>query len=374
MHPIIALAGLAATMFTSAAVVAQERTIDTETGPVRIETLASGLNHPWGMTFLPDGRLLITERAGNLRILDQSGALSEPLAGVPEVRAQRQGGLLDVALDPDFASSRLVYLSYAEPGQGATTAVARGTLDDHGLSNVEVIFRAEPRINNGLHFGSRLVFGGDGALFVTLGERFQFDPAQDLSNHLGAIVRINPDGSVPDDNPFVGRQGAKPEIWSYGHRNIQGAALHPDTGRLWIHEMGPKGGDEINIPEAGQNYGWPVVSWGIHYDGRDIPDPPTRPEFADAIYHWTPSIAPSGMAFYTGEPFGDWRGNLLVGALAGQALIRLTLDGERVADEERIPLGARIRDVRQGPDGAVYLATDEDDGKIWRLTPQSASD
>lgn len=373
MHTIFALAGTAI-IFASAGV-AEERMIDTESGPVRIETLASGLNHPWGMTFLPDGRLLITERAGNLRILDQSGRLSEPLAGVPEVRAQRQGGLLDVTLDPDFDSSRLVYLSFAEPGQGgATTAVARGALGEQGLSNVEVIFRAEPRINNGLHFGSRLVFGRDGTLFVTLGERFQFDPAQDLSNHLGSVIRINPDGSVPNDNPFVGREGAKPEIWSFGHRNIQGAALHPGTGRLWIHEMGPRGGDEINIPEAGHNYGWPVVSWGSHYDGRDIPDPPTRPEFADAIYHWTPSIAPSGMAFYTAELFGDWRGNLLVGALAGQALIRLTLDGERIADEERIPLGARIRDVRQGPDGAVYLATDEDDGKIWRLTPGSASD
>ena len=216
--------------------------------------------------------------------------------------------------------------------------------------------------------GGRLAFSPDGKLFVTLGERFKFAPAQDLSNHLGKIVRINPDGSVPPDNPFVGREDARPEIWSYGHRNPQGAAIHPKTGKLWETEFGPMGGDELNIPEAGRNYGWPVVSWGKHYDGTAIPEPPTHPEFADAITHWTPVISPSGMTFYTGDAIPAWQGNLLIGGLSSEALVRLTLDGEAVKAEERIPMGARIRDVAEAPDGSVYLLTDEDDGKILRLT------
>jgi glucose/arabinose dehydrogenase len=232
-----------------------------------------------------------------------------------------------------------------------------------------VIFRQEPKVGGGAHFGSRLVFHGDGSLFITLGERFKFDPAQDLSGHLGKIVRINPDGTVPDDNPFVGDDGARPEIWSYGHRNVQGAALNPETGEVWAHEHGPRGGDEINIPRPGENYGWPVVSWGNHYDGEPIPDPPSRPQFAESIHHWTPSIAPSGMAFYTGDMFPEWRGDVLVGALVAQALVRLRFDGEEVTHEERIDLGARVRDVRQGPDGAVYVVTDASNGSILRLSP-----
>jgi glucose/arabinose dehydrogenase len=316
--------------------------------------------------------MLVTEKAGRLRSVSKNGELSEPISGVPEVVAEGQGGLLDVALDPDFASNRLVYLSYSEAGEGgASTAVARGRLNDAttALDDVQVIFRQQPKVSGNNHFGSRLVFSRDGMLFVTLGERFKFDPAQDLSDHLGTIVRIHPDGSVPADNPFVDRGDAKPEIWSYGHRNVQGAALHPETGVLWIHEFGPRGGDELNISEAGRNYGWPLVSWGRHYTGQDIPDPPTRPDLAPSIYQWTPVISPSGMTFYTGEMFPEWRGNILIGGLSSEALVRLTLDGERITGEERIDMGERIRDVHQGNDGAVYLVTDTPKGEILRLTP-----
>jgi glucose/arabinose dehydrogenase len=344
--------------------------IDTQVGHIQVQTVASGLEHPWGLAFLPDGHMLVTERPGRLRIVSKEGRLSEPLAGIPRVLAEGQGGLLDVALDPNFVSNRLIYLSYAEPGEGgASTAVARAQLGDGALRDIQVIFRQQPKVSGPNHFGSRLVFSPDGKLFVTLGERFKFEPAQDLSNHLGKIVRINPDGSVPRDNPFVGRAGAKPEIWSYGHRNIQGAAIHPGSGALWVNEFGPRGGDELNIPEPGRNYGWPLVSWGRHYFGKDIPDPPTRPDLAQSIYHWTPVISPSGMTFYTGEVFPAWRGNLLIGGLSSQALVRLVLDGQRVTGEECIPMDVRIRDVRQGPDGAVYLLTDQSNGEILRLTP-----
>jgi aldose sugar dehydrogenase len=349
---------------------AEDTTIDTKVGTLKVEKVADGLQYPWGLAFLPDGRMLVTERPGRLRIVAKDGMVSEPLKGVPEVVAEGQGGLLDVALDPNFAANGLVYLSYSEPGDdgNAGTAVARGKLGEMGLDNVEVIFRQKPKVEGDLHFGSRLAFSPDGKLFITLGERFQFDPAQDLSTHLGKIVRINPDGSVPEDNPFVGREGALPEIWSYGHRNPQGAAIHPETGKLWENEFGPRGGDELNIPEAGKNYGWPVVSWGKHYDGKEIPDPPTHPEFADAIYHWNPVISPSGMTFYTAEDIPSWKGNILIGGLSSEGIVRLSLDGEKVTDEERIPMRARIRDVVQGPDGAVYALTDKNKGKILRLT------
>ena len=351
---------------------AREQTVSSQTGPVRIETVTGGLDHPWAVAFLPRGNMLVTERAGRLRRVGRDGQVSQPLGGVPAVFAQGQGGLLDVVLEPEFADSRMVYLSYAEPGEGgASTAVARGRLNEAltGLENVQVIFRQQPKVSGGNHFGSRLVFARDGTLFVTTGERFKFDPAQDLSSHLGKIVRINRDGSVPRDTPFVGRSGARPEIWSYGHRNSQGAALNPRTGVLWEIEHGPRGGDELNIPEAGKNYGWPLVSWGVHYSGQAIPKPPTRPDLAPPIYQWTPSISPSGMTFYTANAFPAWRGNLLLGGLTSHAVTRLTLDGDRVTAEERIPIGARVRDVRQGPDGAVYVLTDEDDGALLRLTP-----
>ena len=348
-------------------------TVPTKAGTVKVETIAKGLDHPWGLAFLPDGEMLVTEKSGTLRRVAKDGTVSKPLAGVPEVTAKKQGGLLDVAIDPDFKSNNLVYLSYSEPGEGGfTTAAARGKLGAEGLEDVQVIFRQVPRIDNGLHFGSRFAFAPDGTLFITLGERFQFDPAQDLSNTLGKIVRINPDGSIPKDNPFVGRKDARPEIWSYGHRNAQGAAIHPETGKLWETEFGPSGGDELNIPKAGSNYGWPVVSWGSHYDGRAIPKPPSHPEFADAIYHWNPVISPSGITFYTADAIPAWKGNLLIGGLSEQAIVRLTLDGEKVVDEERIPMGARIRDVMQGPDGAVYALTDEGNGEILRLTLENS--
>lgn len=376
--PYSALAVIAAAlMFLPTASCASTRTIETETGTIKVETLADGLNHPWGMAFLPDGRLLVTERAGDLRIMDPDGALSEPLSGVPTVVAQGQGGLLDVTLDPNFAENAFVYLSYAEPGDGgAGTAVARGRLGTNGLQDVQVIFRQMPKVSGGRHFGGRLEFASDGTLFATLGDRGEDELSQDLSNHIGTIVRINSDGSVPEDNPFIGQKDAQPEIWSYGHRNVQGATFHPKTGKLWETEFGPRGGDELNIAMPGVNYGWPIVSWGNQYSGANIPDPPTHPEFADAVRHWTPVISPSGTTFYTADAvpgwtadtIPGWNGNLLISGLSSQGIVRLSLDGETVASEERIPLGARIRDVEQGPDGAVYALTDEGDGKVLRIT------
>lgn len=364
------VAAASALAASSLAAFAQPATVKTETGTIAIENIADGLNHPWGIAFLPDGRMLVTERAGNLRIITKDGAVSEPLEGVPESYARGQGGLLDVALDPDFQSNKLVYLSLAAPGDGgSSTAVGRGRFENDRLMDFQILFRQTPMQSNGYHFGSRIVFSPDGHLFLTTGERFLFNPAQDLGNHLGKVIRINRDGSIPEDNPFVNQSGAKAEIWSYGHRNIQAAAIHPETGALWIAEMGPRGGDELNRPEAGKNYGWPVVSWGQNYDGSDIADPPTRPEFTDAVRQWTPVIAPSGMLFYTGGMFPEWQGSMFIGGLASRALVRLTIEGNEVTGEERIPLGARIRDVEQGPDGSIYLLTDQDDGNVWRLRP-----
>lgn len=351
--------------------VSEPRTVDTSAGKVVVEELVRGLDHPWGLAFLPDGRLLVTEREGRLRILTTDGKLSAPISGTPEVRAKGQGGLLDVALDPDFGTNRTIYLSYAEDrgGDGAT-ALARATLGDSELKDLRVIFRQEPHVSGSGHFGGRIVFQPSGHLFLTTGDRQKFEPAQDLGGHLGKIIRLNKDGSVPPDNPFVGRAGAKPEIWSYGHRNVQGAAIQPSTGILWTIEFGPAGGDELNRPEPGKNYGWPLVSWGNHYDGRDIPDPPTRPDLTDAVKYWNPAISPSGLIFYTGAMFAPWKDNILIAGLGASALIRLKLDGGKVVDEERIDLGARIRDVEQASDGSIYLATDDSDGSIWRLRPK----
>ncbi len=343
-------------------------------GVVRAESVARGLEHPWGLEFLPDGRMLVTERPGRLRFIDRDGRMSGPLAGVPRVHAQGQGGLLDVALDPDFDENQIVYLSYAEPGEGGTagTAVARGRLDDTGLSDLRVIYRQQPKVTGSNHFGSRLVFGRDGTLFVTQGERFDHsEQAQDLSSTLGKIVRINPDGSVPEDNPFVGRSGARPEIWSYGHRNVQAAALHPESGQLWTVEHGARGGDELNHPEAGMNYGWPVISYGVHYSGLPIGEGTAKAGMEQPVYYWDPVIAPSGMTFYTGDRFSGWEGSILVGSLTPGLLVRLTLRDGKVSTEERYlgELHQRVRDVRQGPDGFVYLLTDSNDGEVLRVVP-----
>lgn len=343
----------------------------TDAGAISIERLASGLDHPWGMAFLPDGRLLVTERAGQLRILGADGRLSPPVGGTPTVYAQGQGGLLDVALDPDFAGNRLVYLSFARPGPdgSAATALGRGRLEGDSIAGFETIFTQEPWITGPNHFGGRIVFRGDGTLFLTTGERFQFQPAQDLGGHLGKVLRLNHDGTAPDDNPFVGRDDARAAIWSYGHRNVESAALHPASGELWIAEMGPLGGDELNRPQPGMNYGWPVVSWGINYDGSEIPDPPTRPEFADAVHQWTPVISPSGMQVYTGAVFAPWQGDLLIGSLTRRGLVRVDLEDGAWVDYHVIPLDARIRDVEQAPDGTLRVLTDESDGEVWRLAP-----
>jgi glucose/arabinose dehydrogenase len=378
---------LGTTMLGSAAILANsalalDEVFETESATIQVTTVVDGLEHPWAIEFLPDGGALVTERPGRLRHLSAEGELSEPITGVPEVDARDQGGLLDVAIDPSFAENRLVYLSFAEPGEGGknSTAVARGTLseDSRALADVEVIFSQTPKEASTKHFGSRLVFDGNGHLFVTLGERSEEQfrgQAQDLDSHLGKVVRINPDGSVPQDNPFVGQDGALPEIWSYGHRNIQAAAINPATGVLWEIEHGPMGGDELNIPEAGKNYGWPIVSFGVNYDGTPVGSGEADAEgFEDAIYQWTPVIAPSGMAFYTGDLFPDWQGNLFVGGLASTTLVRLELDGDSVTHEERLieAAGLRIRDVTQGPDGALYVVTDEDNGEVLRIAPANA--
>lgn len=370
------LLAAAAALFAVFLASATAQTVTSSAGPLRVETIARGLDHPWGLAFLPDGRMLVTERPGRLRLVGRDGTLSPPLAGVPKVFARGQGGLLDIALDRDFASNATVYFCFAEPGEGgARTSLGRARLAAEGtpaLEDVAVIFRQQGPLSTSNHFGCRVVQARDGNLFLAMGDHFtQRDEAQNLANHIGKIVRIRPDGSVPSDNPFVGKQGARPEIWSYGHRNIQGAALHPETGALWIHEHGARGGDEINIPEAGKNYGWPVITYGVDYSGAKIGVGTAKEGMEQPIHYWVPSIAPSGMAFYTGDLFPAWKGDLFVGALAGQLVARLDLDGRKVTDEERLlrNLGARIRDVRQGPDGALWLLTDAGDGRLLRVTP-----
>lgn len=377
MNPLdLVTAAAAALLIATAPARAVDTVAETEHGPVSVSTVAAGLEHPWGLAFLPEGGMLVTERPGRLRHVDAEGAVSDPVAGLPDILAVGQGGLLDVALDPGFADNRLVYLSFAEAGDGGNgTAVARGVLsaDNGSLDNVEIIFRQQPKVQSRGHFGSRLVFDGEGHLFVTMGDRQQAqfrDQAQRLDSHIGKIVRINPDGSVPRDNPFVGRDGALPEIWALGVRNVQAAAMHPETGLLWEIEHGPRGGDELNIIEPGANYGWPVVTLGVNYDGSTIGEGiDSAPGMVDAIRTWTPVIAPSGMMFYDGDAVPEWRGNLFVGGLASTALVRLELDGDEVVHEERLleAIGMRIRDVAQGPDGAIYVITDEDNGGILRI-------
>ena len=342
-------------------------------GVVRAETVARGLSRPWGLAFLPDGRLLVSERPGNLRIVTMNGTVSEPLAGVPAVRAEGQGGMLDVAVDPDFATNNTIYFTFAEPAQGGShTALAKATLGTGRIDNVQVIFRQRPTLECCGHYGSRIVFRRDGTIFVTTGERQQHRPmAQQLDAGLGKIMRINRDGTIPQDNPFVGRAGAQPEIWSYGHRNVQAAALDPATGELWTVEHGARGGDELNNPQPGRNYGWPVITYGIDYNGSRIGEGAVREGMEQPVYYWDPVIAPSGMAFYTGTAIPGWQGSILIGSLQGKGLVRLVMENGRVAREERHVqnLGARIRDVQQGPDGFVYLVTDSPDGEVIRVRP-----
>ena len=351
-----------------------------------VVTVAAGLDKPWGLTFLPGGKMLVTEKPGRLRVVTADGKLSEPVAGLPQVDARDQGGLLDVALDPRFASNQLIYWSYSEPAaeEGANnTAVARGKFVDGAaprVDEVKVIYHQAPSLKSTLHYGGRLVFGRDGTLFITQGER-SITPgrmqAQQMDSLLGKIVRINSDGTIPKDNPFVATAGARAEIWSLGHRNIQAAALHPTTGELWEVEHGTRGGDEINVARKGKDYGWPTIAYGIEYSGTPITGNITaQAGLEQPLYYWDPVIAPSGMAFYTGNLFPAWKGNLFIGGHGTKDLVRLELNGEKVVGEERLltdlqPQREAIRDVRQGPDGAIYLLTDSKEGRLVKLVPKA---
>ncbi len=343
----------------------------------RVVTMTRGLEHPWGLAFLPDGRRLVTERPGRLRLVAADGTLDpQPVTGLPTIAIHGQGGLLDVALHPGFAENGLIYLSYAARGEGGvSTEAARGRLVDHRLENVEVLFRQQPKSSGGRHFGSRLVFDRQGYLYITLGDRGEQERAQKMDDLAGKIVRLHDDGRIPADNPFADRPGARPEIYSLGNRNVQGAALHPLTGELWAQEHGPQGGDEVNVIRAGRNYGWPVITYGVEYVvGTKIGEGTHKPGMEQPLHVWVPSIAPSGMAFYQGDRFPRWRGDLFVGALKDQMLVRLRFDGEKRVKEERLLKGVlgRIRDVRAGPDGYLYLLTDSPDGVIARLEPTDA--
>lgn len=371
-------ADTAATPSARSAEAATPRPLQSQAGQIQVRELATGLDHPWGLALLPDGGFLVTERSGALRRIGADGNVSAPLAGVPAVYARGQGGLLDVALAPDFAQSRHIYLSYAEPGEGvlAGTAVARGVLGDAGLEQVQVIYRQLPKVDAENHFGSRLAFDGQGHVFISQGERTMRMMSQQLDKLQGKLVRLNLDGSVPADNPFVAQDGARPEIWSYGHRNSQGLAFDPRSGKLWESEHGPRGGDEINLPEPGKNYGWPLITYGIDYSGQPISESvgQSREGLEQPYHYWPKSPGVSGMAFYTGHAGSAWNDSLFLGSLAERNLIRLTLDGERITGEERLlgELEQRIRDVRVGADGKVYVLTDEEQGQLLQIEPPKA--
>ena len=353
--------------------------VATQEHRVRVVTVASGLEHPWSLAFLPDGRMLVTERPGRLRVLTKDGRLDpKPVEGLPRVDPQGQGGLMDVVPHPEFARNGWIYWTYAQRGDGGRngTELARGKLagsaGNYRMEQVQVLLRMQPKSSAGQHFGSRLVFDRDGALYMTLGDRGEKENAQDLADHRGKILRLTDDGKPAPRNPFVERSNARPEIFSYGHRNVQGAALHPGTGELWVAEHGPQGGDELNLVRAGVNYGWPVITYGVNYGiGTKIGEGTSKPGMAQPQKHWVPSPALSGMAFYQGDKFPRWKGDLLIGALRGQALIRVRLDGERVVSDEFLLKGTlpRVRDVRVGPDGFVYLLGDQSDGALLRLEP-----
>jgi len=375
--PALSVTGLAlACALLAPGASAQSQTIQSEEHSFRVIRIVEGLEHPWGLAFLPDGRMLVTERAGRLRIVGKDGALArQPVTGLPQVAAYGQGGLMDVALHPRFPENGLVYLAYAARGEGGVgTEVARGRFAGNHLENIEVIFRQQPKGTTGRHFGSRLVFDRQGYLYITLGDRGEMERAQRPDDHAGSVIRLHDDGRVPKDNPFVGKPGWKPEKYTLGNRNMQGAAQHPATGMLWTHEHGPQGGDEINVIRPGVNYGWPVITYGVNYvTGTRIGEGTHKAGMAQPLHYWVPSIAPSGMAFYTGDKFPRWRGDLFIGALRDQMLVRLKLDGEKVVKEERMLKNriGRIRDVRVGPDGYIYLLTDESNGVLARLEPAS---
>lgn len=338
-----------------------------------VETVAQGLEHPWSLAFLPDGRMLVTERAGRLRVIADGELLPEPVAGVPEAYVADQGGLMEVLPAPDFEDSRLLYLSLADGQRGATaTRVVRGQLDGNRLTEVEEIFRATPERGTAVHYGGRMLWLPDGTLVIGLGDGFNYrEQAQNLDSHTGTIVRIHADGSIPTDNPFVDAPGALPEIYSHGHRNVQGLVYDAANDRIWQHEHGPRGGDKLNLLAAGNNYGWPITSFAPNYDGAIISPHTHLPGVTAPVRTWTPALAPAGMALYEGDRFPDWQGNLLIAGLASRDLTRLVLDGEEVVEEERLltELNRRLRDVREGPDGAVYVLTDHADGEVLRVTP-----
>jgi glucose/arabinose dehydrogenase len=355
---------------------AQDKTqvVQSEKHAFRISTLLTGLENPWSVAFLPDGRMLITERAGRLRLVSADFKLDpKPIEGLPEVVSHGQGGLFDVVLHPQYAQNAWIYWAYNAPGPGGWgTALARGKLQGQRMTDVQVLFSMQPKTRSGFHFGGRIVFDQAGFVYLTLGDRGDKDRAQKMDDHAGSVIRLHDDGRVPANNPFVKRAGAFTEKWTLGHRNMQGAALHPQTGELWTHEHGPQGGDELNVMRAGLNYGWPVITYGVNYGlGTKIGEGQEKPGMVQALKVWVPSIAPSGMAFVSGSQFPQWQGSLLIGALRGQMLVRLTLDGEKVVSEERLFQGrpGRIRDVRMGPDGLVYLLTDEAQGALLRLEP-----
>ncbi|MBD1400391.1 PQQ-dependent sugar dehydrogenase [Pelovirga terrestris] len=352
---------------------AAAQVVTTSSEQIRIVEITRGLEHPWGMAFLPDGRILVTERPGRLRLVENGQLLPQPVSGLPNIVAQGQSGLLDVALHPRFADNQLIYIAYTSTrSRGISTDVARGTFIGNQLKEVEVLFRGNKGTSTGRHFGSRLVFDGKGFLYISLGDHGQKERAQDTDDHAGSVIRIHDDGRIPAGNPYQQQPDWLPELFSIGNRNIQGAALHPLSGELWAHEHGPQGGDEINIIRSGHNYGWPVITYGVNYGiGTRIGIGTHKEGMEQPLYYWDPSIAPAGMTFYTGDQFPGWRGNLLVGALRGQMLVRLTLEGEEIVAEERLLQNrvGRIRDVRQGPDGFIYLLTDARNGALLRLEP-----
>lgn len=357
--------------FSNSAAEAQ-KTYKSKQAQFTVETVADGLERPWSLAFLPNGDMLVTERPGRLRLVQNGKLVDKAIGGLPRIAAIGQGGLLDVILHPDFEQNRRIYISYSARGAGgAGTEVVSGEFDGQKLNNVKTIIRAQPKSSGGSHFGSRLVFDDKGHLFISLGDRGRPNQAQRTSTHHGSVLRLMDDGSIPADNPFVGKSGSKQEIYSYGHRNVQGMVLHPSTREIWTHEHGPRGGDEVNILKKGANFGWPSITYGINYDGSVITDKKRAPDMEQPVTYWVPSIAPSGMAFYSGDKFPQWKGDLFVGALAGAHLRRLEIKDNKVVDQEQLlgDLGSRVRDVRMGPDGFLYVLTDQTDGEILRLVP-----